>query len=273
MAEVAKLPLPRLEKCQVNSLVFMTDDALASSVGISMGFTTRLGGVSQVPYDQLNLGDHVNDDPCAVRENRRRLLAAAGAPDACLLIANQVHGDTLVKVDSRDDQALRRAKDEAAAGADGFVVTASQVMAVINTADCLPVIMVSPTGHFASVHAGWRGAYAGITGKALRALCEADGIDAMQVNLYIGPFIHGECFEVGADVAALFEERYGSACLLDSRHVDLGAAVRIDAQRAGASLERVADAQICTVCSSKEVFSYRASGGVCGRQGAFCVRR
>ena len=92
-------------------------------------------------------------------------------------------------------------------------------------------------------------------------------------SVYIGPYIHAECFECGLDVHRAFVERFGEACAPDGAHIDLGAALVADLADAGIDTERrLADADICTACDTQRFYSYRASGGVCGRHGALAFR-
>lgn len=254
-----------------------TDDALFEAVGVRIAFSGREGGVSDPPYNSLNLGSHVGDDPAKVRENREMLLESLGAADASLVIPSQVHGDVLVDLTSGDAASVSAARMRAEAGADGLVVTVPQVAALLCFADCVPVIIVSPTGRFAVVHAGWRGAVGGIAGKAVRrlALLDGDGATsetAASYNAYLGPHIHGECFETGEDVRARFVERFGPDVAADGCHVDLAAAVAHDLIEAGMRHDRIADVNVCTSCEPEVFFSYRSSGGRCGRQGALAVR-
>ena len=137
---------------------------------------------------------------------------------------------------------------------------------------------VSPTGRFAVAHAGWRGVENGVAAKAVRALARADaaelGEDAANgYNVYVGPHIHASCFETGADVRKRFEDRFGSSCIPDERHVDLLEALTVGLEEAGIDRARVADAGVCTACSCDEFFSYRAAGGICGRHGAVAFRK
>ena len=164
------------------------------------------------------------------------------------------------------------------AGADALVATVPGIAALLCFADCVPVIAVSPTGRFAVAHAGWRGVENGVAAKAVRALARADaaelGEDAANgYNVYVGPHIHASCFETGADVRKRFEDRFGSSCIPDERHVDLLEALTVGLEEAGIDRARVADAGVCTACSCDEFFSYRAAGGICGRHGAVAFRK
>ena len=278
------LPLPRLERRELgSSLVVLADDGLDRAVGLSIAFTERAGGASQGPFAGLNLGAHVGDDPDAVTANRRALIGAFGAGEAAVVMPNQVHGTRSVLVASSSEEALAQAKAEAAEGADAVLSTAPGVGALLCFADCVPVIVASPTGAFAVIHGGWRGVVAGIAPMAARQLAEAEAAqggafsDAEEAlahyNAYVGPYIHGECFAVGEDVAARFVERFGAGCLPQEGHVDLGAALAQDLEGIGMRPERIADAGACTACAPDRFYSYRASGGTTGRHGAFAFRR
>ena len=278
MACLNRLPYPHLEQQTVNGISFLTDDALASSVGVYAGFTLRHGGVSKPPYHSLNLATHVNDDACAVQRNRQLLLAALGFPRVPLLVPNQVHGTNIVTVESIQHDAWTSCVQQAESGADAIIVSACNAAALLCFADCLPAIIVSPTGRFAVVHAGWRGALAGIVSDTVAHMRKQDLMagaktDAGGYNLYLGPHICASCFEVSAEIAQQFSEAYGSAVLLDERHVSLEKAVCESAVRVGIEPQRIAFANMCTVCNNDQVFSYRASGGVCGRHAAFGIRR
>lgn len=249
---------------------------------MKMGFTERGGGLSAPPFDSLNLGRFAGEGEEAARANMRRLMEAAGHPDAVLLNPNQVHGSEVVMVLDDEPETLKAADDAVQAGADAIVVDAPEVFGLLGFADCVPIVMASPTGAFAIAHAGWRGAVARIVSKTLAALAElacASGAfsspaeAAGACNIYIGPYIHAECFEVGSDTHDLFARGFGDAACPDGSHVCLGAVVRMDAQEAGARPERIVDADVCTACTADRFFSYRASGGKCGRHGAFAVRK
>lgn len=279
---VSQLPAPQLAAHKLDALHILTDDALARTAGVRVAFTGRAGGVSTGSYAGLDLATHVGDDPAAVAENRRLLMDALGATGMPLVVPNQVHGSDLVTVSAARVAADAAAR--AAAGADGIIVTCENVAALLCFADCVPVIVVSPSGSFAVVHAGWRGVMASIVPKAVRALAarESEGPGALfgsaaeaaaSYNVYLGPYIHAECFETGADVRDRFLDKFGTACIADDSHVDLGRALVEDLVGAGVEERRIADAGVCTVCHADEFFSYRASGGVCGRHGAVAFRK
>lgn len=265
------MPFPRLHEGRFSSCTIITDEALCASTGIRIAFTQRTGGVSSAPFDSLNLGGHVGDDPACVERNKDILLQALGAEGMFCIQPRQVHGDALVLCDGRSNPDACAAL--ASEGADGVVVSRSDTAALLCFADCVPVVLAAPTGAFAVVHAGWRGVVARIAEKALDALCCAEGIDASDINVYIGPHIRSCHFEVGEDVASLFAERFGEQAVKGRRFVDMAFALASGLVSCGVDGRRIADAGICTVCDGgARYYSYRASGGRCGRHAAVAFR-
>lgn len=270
-----ELELPCLTEGRFASIPVLTDERLFERTGVRIAFTSRAGGVSLPPYDSLNLGSHVGDDLASVERNREILLEALGAKGAPLIVPNQVHGDVVVRVSDAAEVPDARARSQE--GCDALLVEAAEVAALLCFADCMPVVIASPSGRFAVVHAGWRGVMSEIAAKALKELSSADrqaGLpgDPASFNVYLGPHIRSECFETSEEIHARFTEKFGGSCSAGYRHIDLSVAQRTSLQRAGASAERVCDAGVCTVCNAGEYFSYRAQGGVCGRHGAFAFR-
>lgn len=274
------LPLPSLSRgrflrsgatASEEPIYAYTDDALFEACGVRVAFTERAGGFSVTPFDSLNLGEYVDDDAAVVQGNRTKLLAALGFPDAQLVSPRQVHGtDAVIWRYANEIDSVRQAAQQ---GADALVVQDVQCAALLVFADCMPVILVAPNGAFAVAHAGWRGAYGHIPVRTLLTLCEYSCCQPGECNVYIGPYIHAECFEVSHDLMQRFSIAFGEDCAPDARHVDLGRAVRSDLEHAGVHAERIADVGICTSCNTNEFFSYRAQQGICGRHGALAVRQ
>lgn len=127
-------------------------------------------------------------------------------------------------------------------------------------------------------HAGWRGALAGIPAKVVAALAALDvragrAVDPSEYNAYVGPHIGAECYECGPDLVGRFVERFGASCARGADHLDLEAAVRASLAEAGIAPERIASSGECTACRDDLYFSYRKSGGRCGRHSAFAGRK
>jgi YfiH family protein len=149
-----------------------------------------MGGVSRFPYASLNLGAHVEDDPAAVAENRRRLKVAAGLPAEPAWLT-QVHGNCVRDLD----------RGEPVGGADGAVARQPGRVCAILTADCLPVLFASQNGdRVGAAHAGWRGLASGVLEATVAALGCAPG----ELLAWLGPAIGPLAFEVGAEVRDAF---------------------------------------------------------------------
>ncbi len=265
------LPLPQLSKAESHGVSFLTDEALASLFGLRIAFTQRQGGTSSEPYASLNLASHVGDQMEAVYANRHRLLEALGmlAYEGALLNPEQVHGDAVCVVRDAGDKV---AYQEASFGADGVVCMAKGVPVLLCFADCVPVIMAAPGGFFAIAHAGWRGALAGIAGKTAAVLCGQVGCTADALNIYIGPHICPQCYEVSDEVLEWFTARYGSSCAAGGNHLSLEAALRADLVCGGAAEGRIVSSGLCTKTGIEDFYSYRGEGGVCGRHGGLACR-
>jgi len=227
--------------------------------GVAHGFTTRLGGVSQVPFHSLNLGRGVGDAPALVAENRRRALAALGAPLEAHVEASQVHGRTVAVVDRVD----RGHKIE---DADGLVTADPDVVLAIHAADCAPILLWDPhRGAVGAVHAGWRGTAAGVSAAGVEEMRSAFGTDLADLRVAIGPAI-GPChYEVDAPVAeALSVHAWAPAVLRPGRvghwQLDLVEANRRTLAEAGVPQDQIWSTGFCTACHRHLFFSYRGEG-------------
>ncbi len=268
------LPYPRLSEGHFSFVHAFTDETLFEQCKIRIAFTCRDGGVSAPPFDELNLGDHVSDDTASVVENRRRVLEAFLGQDMCDLASLfinpvQVHGKRVVVCDDRKQ--ILHAIYDARKGADAVVACDSHVPVMLCYADCVPIIVVAPTGDFAVIHAGWRGVVNKISEAAIRMLCSHAHVLAHECNVYIGPYIHACHFEVGDETIAAFRNEFGESCFADDCHVDMGCALRMTFEQCGIDKNRIADVGLCTVDNQDKFFSYRKAQGVCGRHAAFAV--
>lgn len=154
--------------------------------------TTRAGGVSEVPFDTFNLGDHVGDDPAAVAANRRRLATATGLGVGGVVWMNQTHSTRVAVVDHGG---------EILDDTDGVVTSTPQLGLAVVTADCVPVLMADARhGVIAAVHAGRVGAAGGIVTRAIETMVDA-GAEVGDISVLLGPAISGPNYEVPAQMA------------------------------------------------------------------------
>lgn len=226
---------------------------------VRAAFTLRGGGVSASPFDTLNIAAHVGDMPDAVSENRRRVceaLALAGEP----LWLEQTHGTEVWEADVKAPATPRRA--------DAVIARTPGSVAVIQVADCLPVLLATQDASaVAAAHAGWRGLAAGV----LEATVGKLGVDPAVLLAWLGPAIGRAHFEVGAEVRAAFLRHDASAAAAFSVNArgrwqcDLVALARQRLHALG--VREVFGGQWCTYADRQRFFSYRRDGR-CGRMAA-----
>ncbi len=220
--------------------------------GAKAAFTTRTGGVSEGPFESLNVGLLTDDQPQRVLENRGLLSRATGVDLDSVLIGHQVHGAELAWHDKPQEPSPFAQGVAAEDHVDAQATAAEGLVPLVQVADCLPIALAGEGG-VAMAHGGWRGLAAGIVARA----AEAVGASAAA----IGPGIGRCCYEVGDEVLEAFADLDGIA---DGRMLDLAAVAR--ARLAEAGVEDVEDTELCTSCNPELFFSHRRDNGVTGRQ-------
>lgn len=210
--------------------------------------TTRLGGVSQGPWNSLNLGDASGDQVAAVRENRARFELALPGPAGWL---RQVHGRQVVRRESCLDNTPE---------ADAVVGSTPGLPCTVLTADCLPVLLCTRTGdQVAAVHAGWRGLVAGVLQASLQAM---DAEPAL-IMAWLGPGISQAAYQVDGEMRQqVLESCPESAPLFvqDGQRwrADLFGLARQVLQASG--VDQIYGGQHCTHGDPQRFFSYRRDG-------------
>lgn len=214
------------------------------------------------PYAGFSLCHYTGDDPAHMSACLRSLADCFGITPDDVIVPRQVHG-TEIAVITSEDNFSRDITD----GADAVICTVNGKIIGVNTADCIPVILIDEeTGIIAAVHAGWRGAVAGIAGMTA---FEMHSLGAREITAFIGSGICCNCFEVGEEVASRFPERFVVRRPGQKPHVDLPAFVADDLRRSG-----VADVNMigkCTRCNPGLYFSARAIGIASGRNYTFAL--
>ena len=217
--------------------------------GARVFFFTRLGGVSDRPYDELNVSVKVGDDPETVGENIGIIREAMGdRPSAWV---KQVAGDGVARVSGGGF----------AGEADALLTSEPDLSLNVAVADCVPVALVG-ADEVAMVHSGWRGTLSGISGKAARQMA------GESKRAYIGPCIRGCCYEVSEELADAFAREFGEG-VVSGRRLTLPGAIRVDLERAGVE---VTDLGLCTGCRPDLFFSHRKQKPVTGRSLAAVVK-
>jgi YfiH family protein len=252
--------------------------ALAKLPWLVHGFSTRAGGVSKLDGKRvLNLGFTEWDARENVKENRRRLQAAVGAPDFKLVSLLQFHSDAILHFEAAPTEPSR---------GDAAVTKNAGLLLAVQTADCVPILLVDPKNRVvAAVHAGWRGTLARIVEKAIGRMQMQFGSQAADLLAAIGPAIGGCCYEVGTEVAAnaadFFDElRTGDEPnplqwmnMMPPGHqpppkkvlLDLRKANRSQLEASGVPAANIFVSDLCTGCGCDLLFSYRKEGARSGR--------
>jgi polyphenol oxidase len=217
--------------------------------GIGGAFSSRAGGVSRPPYDSLNLGLGVGDDPSAVAANRSGLAKACGLRGTDLAWMRQVHGNHVSYVGA--------GSSGPAEPADAIFTDVPGLALCVLVADCVPVLMADPVARLVgAAHAGREGLAAGVVPALVQAMTAA-GADPSRMRAVTGPAICGGCYEVPqamqARVAAVVP---AAACRTTAGTAGLDIVAGVRAELTAAGLDRISSDSRCTK-ESPELFSYR----------------
>lgn len=222
--------------------------------------TTRQGGVSLPPWNSLNLGLHVDDDPGHVEINRQRVASRLGIASESIGWLSQVHGTDLVTLPI-----------DGVPSADAATTEQPGQVCAILTADCLPVLFCNRTGtQVAAAHAGWRGLCNGVLEKAVQSFA----VPAPEVMAWLGPAIGPRHFEVGPEVREAFMARHSSAAEAFSGHGARPGHFMADIYRLAwqrleaAGVSAIFSSPLCTVSDAQRFYSYRRDGRT-GRMASF----
>jgi YfiH family protein len=275
-----------------SKLTILEAESLTHIPWLVHGFSTRAGGYSRAYGGKaLNLGFTKEDSRSAVERNRaaflRKLGAATNGRPWPLITLRQIHSDLIHCIDEMPDQQL---------AGDGLITRKPGVLLAIQTADCLPVILVDEKLRAVGVfHAGWRGTVKRIVEKGMGEMQRWFGTEPRNIRAAIGPGVHGCCYEVGPEVRTQFESQFAYAAglfrevtesdpvrekypllFLTARapghselpkklFLDLVEANRRQLITAGVLAKNITASPLCTSCRTDLLFSHRAEKGVTGR--------
>jgi hypothetical protein len=273
---------------RVGSLTILEAKSFASQKWLAHGFSTRLGGASELTpsgppartENVLNLGFVDWDTRARVEENRKKFMKAIGAQGTFLIALRQFHSDAIHIVDAPPPQPL---------SGDALITATPGLLIAVQTADCVPILLVD-TKHrvVAAIHAGWRGTLKRIAEKVLGRMRMVFGTEPASVLAALGPGIAQCCFEVGPDVVKEFATQFAPARewfdgpfdqltsgedpnplpWLNMRppghqppepraYLDLHAANRYILERAGVPARNITAIDLCTASRTDLLFSYR----------------
>jgi polyphenol oxidase len=222
-------------------------------------FSTRRGGVSEGPYESLNLGILTDDDPERVIENRRRVARAAGVAPERVGMGWQVHGVDLLEWSAPpSERGYADPGGKLLPRVDGHLTVEPNLGLLVLVADCYPVAL-SDGARTAMLHCGWRPLAGGILERAVERFDESP-------EAAVGPGIGGCCYEVGPEVLDAFADLDGVA---NGRMLDLRAVIA--RKLAASGVTRVQHIDHCTSCRPDLYFSHRRDGGITGRQAGLVI--
>ena len=227
---------------------------------------TRHGGYSKRPFNSLNTGGTVGDDPDAVLRNHQKIYDVFGFDYYSRYDVWQVHGTKVLCTDQPRHRDARHQK------ADGVITDRAEVTLFMRFADCVPILLFDPiTKAIGIIHAGWQGTANKIAGAAVTKMAECYGTLPKNILAGIGPSICQDCYEVGEEVYKSFEDQYGEETgeffqpINNKYHLDLWRANQKALKEAG--VDQIEISGLCTACHTEDWYSHRAEKGKTGRFG------
>ena len=227
---------------------------------------TRQGGFSKAPYDSLNTGGTVGDDPGDVLENHRLIYKVLGYPFDSRFDVWQVHGTRILSTNTPRPIGTPHPR------ADGILTDRTGITLFMRFADCVPILFFDPRKRVAGIaHAGWQGTSQKIASKAVAAMVDLYGSHPGDILAAIGPSICQDCYEVGDEVYQAFRAGFGQEAKrfftnkVGGSYLDLWAANKFVLREAGVACIEVSG--LCTACHLEDWYSHRAEKGQTGRFG------
>jgi len=264
---ITQAPSDSIYPVTFENLTFYRVQAFDNYPYLKHAIFTRKGGVSQAPFQALNLSTSVGDSPQAVEENIHIACQVIDVSSEQTVSCYLVHGAEILIVNKTNRQTMM-------GYVDGLITREIETCLFMRFGDCTPLIFFDPVQHAIGLaHAGWRGTMQNAAGATVKAMVDEFGCQPRNIITVLGPSIGPCCYEVGEDVMAaaaeifvnsdsLFIRRNGN---LNHAHFDMWEANR--RQLAEAGIEQIIQTELCTACRTDEFFSHRAENGSTGRFG------
>ncbi len=245
-----------------NQVEFLTFRAISQFDFIDHGFSTRKGGVSQGAFSSLNLGIKTEDSPENIQENIKRFCDGVGVCAEDLVMADQVHRDS-VKVVTLQDRGKPFGQG-ALKAVDALITNVPQIPLFTYYADCVPLLIVDPVKRAVGLaHAGWPGTQMKIGQKAIQKMLDIYGSHPEDIIVVIGPSIGQCCYEVSEDVVMKFNENFTEISTFvmakgqGKYMLDLWQANRISLKEIGLLERNIINSNLCTGCHLQQFYSHR----------------
>ncbi|MFC6331351.1 peptidoglycan editing factor PgeF [Paenibacillus septentrionalis] len=250
---------------------------------LTAGFTTRKGGVSKAPFHSFNIGLHVQDEPDDVLANRKKLAESVGMSFEAWTSGEQIHGNQIAIVTSKERGRGRASMQDAIIGVDGLVTNEKDVLLTSFYADCVPLYFWDAEHHVIGLaHAGWKGTVTAIAREMIEVMSQHYGTKPEQLQCAIGPSIGACCYEVNHvvidRVVGLWEELELPEVILESvflnkregkAHINLKEINRQIMIKAGILPSHIEISERCTGCQHDLFYSHRMENGKTGRMASW----
>ena len=214
---------------------------------IIAGFTTRWGGVSEIPFDNFNLAVHVGDDKKSVLQNRDLLVKELGIENKDIVWMNQIHSDN-IQIVEYGGEVLQT---------DGLITKRRGLVLLVLVADCIPILFYDAVKEIvAVVHAGREGTFQNISGKMITKFKKEFNSNSEDVQVFFGPSIQKKCYEVGKNIVKEFKDKWGVKYIYNTTNLDLPLLNKDQLLQEGVLVENIKLSRICNHCD-ENYFSYR----------------
>lgn len=255
-------------------------DFVRELAGVEAFSTTRGEVKAGKPYSGVNLCDYVGDDALRVLDARLMLAMELGVDLDDIVMPRQTHSCRVAVIDEHYRSLDIDRQEAALEGVDALVTSLKGVVIGVNTADCVPIVLVDElSGVIGVAHAGWRGTVGRIAQAVVEEICR-QGAQASRIQVAMGPSICQECFEVGDEVVAAFKEADFDLDAIVERHaatgkahIDLRGANRAVLVAAGVPAGNIVTSRHCSRCEHERFFSARRLGVDSGRTFTGIYRR
>ena len=252
---------------------FFQFPVLSSFPELTHFISTRNGGASHFPYESLNIGLAVGDEPEKVMENRKRVAENAGFSIQTGILPQLTHGNHVAVVGKADAGKGFAYPEKIVTDTDALITQDCGILLIVTLADCTPIFLYDPEHKAIGIaHSGWKGTIGKITTKILTAMTHHYGTNPQRVRAAIGVTIGGCCYEVSESLAALFEQAFGASVVSRNAnslpHLSLTEANRIQLIQAGIPETQIETTDTCTACNVHRFFSHRKENEITGR---FCA--
>ncbi len=258
-----------------NHLHYVTFENLKNTNMVNHCFTTRLGGVSQGVYAQLNLSFTRGEPKQTILENYHILCRTLGFDFDSFVLCHQTH-TTNVRVVTEADRGMGVTKQSTIQDTDALITNIPGIQLVAFSADCTPIFLLDTQKKaIAVIHAGWRGTVNGIAKKTIEKMIQHYDTNPKDIIAGIGPCIGQCCFQVDAPVIKEFHQKLSFAeeviiqdTVPQKYKIDLWETNRRILMEAGVPREQIEICKICTMCHTELFYSHRAMGNARGNMAA-----